>query len=269
MGGGAITIILNIIALKVVNIVDVESFKKFVYILLIVPFGLALLNYLISAIYKRALWRLIPCFNRPSSPVFLTQLIKHLITFLLTFAYSLAVLLQPPSTNSTFLILHYRAFNRLFHSPLAASLESAVLLLYLLATDPGQLPRTPYDNAFLALFIIHLALHRLMLLFNKSLYVLTSVMTAYKNKKQRFASQTACFVVQFTIGMPIFLMVLVFTTVFNTATVPYMGFAYFVIGYPKPQRGWSQIAPQVANPSDERSDGHLYQAMIAKMEVEL
>ena len=108
-----------------------------------------------------------------------------------------------------------------------------------------------------------------MLLFNKSLYVLTSVMTAYKNKKQRFASQTACFVVQFTIGMPIFLMVLVFTTVFNTATVPYMGFAYFVIGYPKPQRGWSQIAPQVANPSDERSDGHLYQAMIAKMEVEL
>ena len=74
---------------------------------------------------------------------------------------------------------------------------------------------------------------------------------------------------QFTIGIPIFLMVLVFTTVFNTATVPYMGFAYFVIGYPKPQRGWSQIAPQVANPSDERSDGHLYQAMIAKMEVEL
>jgi hypothetical protein len=41
-------------------------------------------------------------------------------------------------------------------------------------------------------------------------------------------------VVQFTLGIPIFLMVLVFTTVFNTATVPFMGFAYFVIGYPKP-----------------------------------
>jgi hypothetical protein len=74
---------------------------------------------------------------------------------------------------------------------------------------------------------------------------------------------------QFMLGIPIFLMVLVFTTVFNTATVPFLGFAYFVIGCPKPQRGWSAITPQMANPSDERSDGHLYQAMIAKMEKEL
>jgi hypothetical protein len=72
MGGGAVTIILNIIAFKVVNIVEVESFRKFVYILLIVPFGLAILNYLISAAFKRAVWRLIPCCNRAFSPVFLT-----------------------------------------------------------------------------------------------------------------------------------------------------------------------------------------------------
>ena len=234
MGCGAVTIILNVIALKVVNIVEIESFKKFIYILLIVPFGLAILNYLISAVFKRAVWRLIPCFNRASSPVFLTQVIKHMIIFILTFGFSLAILLQPPAKNSTFLILHYRAFNRLFHSPFAVSLESFVLFLYLIGTDQGRIPRSPYDNAFLALFIIHFALHRLMLLFNKSLYVLTSLTTAYKNKKQRFASQTWCFLMQFTLCLPIFLMVLLFTTVFNTATVPFLGFAYFVIGYPKP-----------------------------------
>jgi hypothetical protein len=41
-----------------------------------------------------------------------------------------------------------------------------------------------------------------------------------------------------------------------------MGFAYFIAGYPKPLRGWSQMVPAQANPNDTRSDGHLYQAMI-------
>ena len=91
LGGGAIAIILSVIGLKVVNPVDIESMKKFVYILLIVPFGLAIVNYLISAIYKRAVWRVIPCCNRASSPVFITQIIRHLIIFILTFGYSLAI----------------------------------------------------------------------------------------------------------------------------------------------------------------------------------
>ena len=112
------------------------------------------------------------------------------------------------------------------------------------------------------LFFVHIVLHRLMIFFNKSLYVLVSLTTACKNQKQRFASQSLCFLLQFTLGLPFFLLVLFFTTVFNTATIPFMGFAFFIIGYPKPQRGWSAITPQMANPNEERSDGHLYQAMI-------
>jgi hypothetical protein len=111
---------------------------------------------------------------------------------------------------------------------------------------------------FEILIVIHLILHRLMLLFNKSVYVLVSLTTAYKNTKQRFASQTLCFLLQFTILLPFFLLVLLFTTVFNTPTIPFMGFAYFIIGYPKPQRGWSAITPVYANPNESRSDGQLY-----------
>jgi hypothetical protein len=89
------------------------------------------------------------------------------------------------------------------------------------------------DN-FLPLFIIHIALHRLMLSFNKSLYILVSISTAYKNKKQQFSPQTWCFLLQFTILLPFLIFVLLFTVVFNTPTIPFLGFAYFIVGYPKP-----------------------------------
>jgi ABC-type glycerol-3-phosphate transport system permease component len=97
---------------------------------------------------------------------------------------------------------------------------------------------------------------------NKCLYVLISILTAYRNKKQRFKLQTLCFILQFTILLPFFLLVIGFSTILNTATIPYLGFAFFIIGYPKPQRGWSAITPVQANPNDAKSDGHLYQAMM-------
>lgn len=105
-----------------------------------------------------------------------------------------------------------------------------------------------------------------MILFNKCLYVLISLTTAYKNTKQRFASQTLCFLLQFTILLPFLLFVIAVSTILNTATIPYMGFAYFIIGYPKPQRGWSAISSVHANPNEARSDGHLYQAMMQQMQ---
>jgi hypothetical protein len=165
------------------------------------------------------------------------------------------------------MILYYRAYNRLFHAPYAASLESVILFIIMVASNSD-----PFKNQiswFLVLFIIHITLHRLMIFFNKCLFIAVSINTAYKNTKQRFASQTLCFVLQFTLLLPFFLFVLFFTCVFNTATIPYMGFAYFIAGYPKPQRGWSEMIPAQANPNDTRSDGHLYQAMIAQMEKQI
>jgi len=170
--------------MKVVNVVEDKSMLNLVYILLAAPFGLAILNYLISSFYRIALWRFIPCCNRTSSPVFITQLFKHLIIFTLTFGYSLAILLQQQGTNTTYLILHYRAFNRLFHAPYAASLESFVLFIVLIIVESDvKLRLLSQFNFFLILFIIHVALHRLMIFFNKLVYVLVSLTTACKNKK--------------------------------------------------------------------------------------
>lgn len=69
--------------------------------------------------------------------------------------------------------------------------------------------------------------------------------------------------------LPITIAVLLITTLLDTATIPYLGFAFFIIGYPKPVRGWSSINMVEANPEDERSDGHLYQAMMPQLSAEI
>ena len=65
------------------------------------------------------------------------------------------------------------------------------------------------------------------------------------------------------------LAVLALSVLLDTALIPYLGFAFFLIGYPKPQRGWSNITPVSASPADERSDGHLYQALMPELTVEI
>ena len=112
-------------------------------------------------------------------------------------------------------------------------------------------------------------LDRAIILYRKSTYVLVSVLTAMKNKKQRFSNQGLFFVLEFTLLLPVTLSVLLITTILDTATIPFLGFAFFIIGYPKPKRGWSEINPAEANPNDERSDGHLYQAMMPQLSSEI
>jgi hypothetical protein len=140
-------------------------------------------------------------------------------------------------------ILLYRALNKLYHCPLTAGIESISLV---------------YLNSIVYLLLVSFFLDRLLILYRKSTYVLVSVVTAIKNKKQRFSNQGLCFVLEFTLLLPVTLSVLLITTLLDTATIPFLGFAFFTIGYPKPKRGWSEINPTEANPNDERSDGHLY-----------
>lgn len=131
---GGIVIALNVIVMKdVVIMAQPTLFKNAAYILIIIAFVLAVINYIISALYRRALWRIISCLNRPGEPVIITQIIRYLIIFALTFAYSL--LLKFEYGNMQYMILFYRAFNRLFHAPYAASLESAVLFILMKATE--------------------------------------------------------------------------------------------------------------------------------------
>lgn len=144
---------------------------------------------------------------------------------------------------------YYRAYAKLFHAPLSSSLDFFVAYLW---QDPVYLAFN-FD-----LTIVSFAINKLQILINKLDYVLVSVGTAMKNKKQRFQGQIICFFLEFTFFLPITLGVILVTTLLDTASVPFLGFSFFIIGYPKPLRGWSSINPAAANPLDERSDGHLY-----------
>ena len=92
---------------------------------------------------------------------------------------------------------------------------------------------------FVSLFAFSIANNRLIIFFNKLDFVLVSLFTACKNKKQRFKMQIPMFILEFSLLLPFFLITLIVTTILDSPTIPYMGFAYFIIGYPKPKRGWS------------------------------
>ena len=119
---------------------------------------------------------------------------------------------------------------------------SADPLTYLLLTTPG----------------LYSVKSSFVLLLNKLVYIIVSFATAFKNKKQRIKNQWICFLLQLTILMPYFGAVLLWTTIFDAATIPTFGFAFFTAGYLKPQRMWSAISPVEANPNQKVSDAHLY-----------
>ena len=243
----------------------------------IAAFVLMLIQWFVSALTRFACCRVIPCAHViriaeestnplckavPKLIAAISTVMRMLITLCLTFAFLKISVIEaepPTSVYSAFKgILIYRAFNRLYHYPLQSSLEALALLV-----NPHPLSR------FEALTIAAFLINRLHILWNKLIYVTVSVVTAMKNKKQRFKSQTICFFLQFTILLPIPLCVILITTLLDTATIPYLGFAFFVIGYPKPLRGWSAISPVSANPNDSRSDGHLYQAMMPQLSAQI
>lgn len=120
----------------------------------------------------------------------------------------------------------------MWHNPLACAVGTAVYL---------------FDEEFFLLntwshIIACFVLHRAFLLLHKANYMFLSLVTAYKNKKQRFAMQTIIFALEFTIFLPITIGVLLISTLLNTATIPFLGFAFFTVGSLKPVRNWSQIA---------------------------
>ena len=116
---------------------------------------------------------------------------------------------------------------------------------------------------------VHIWLQRLWVLLNKAVYVIVSFTTAFKNKKQRLRNQWICVVLQITVLLPYLIGVILITTILETATVPFLGFAFFYIGFPKPQRCWSCITPVTANPKDSCSDGHLFQAMQPQLNAQI
>ena len=178
-------IVLSQIVLKEnVKFDDIDSAKSTILALFAVGIALTAVNYLVSSIQRNAIFRLIPCFGLRSNLEFVTIAFRLCIIMALTFAYSVLAMFDIPTLrlNSIDIVFMYRAYNRLFHAPNAASLETLGLLIYL-----GIEGTNGYtDRPFMILFLISVCLHRLMIFGNKCLYVLISIVTAFKNKKQRF-----------------------------------------------------------------------------------
>mmetsp|Transcript_26744 Transcript_26744/g.25762 ORF Transcript_26744/g.25762 Transcript_26744/m.25762 type:complete len:717 (+) Transcript_26744:491-2641(+) len=223
----------------------------------------------LSILYRVSFCRCLGCCSLKGAPNFyLTFALKYLMMACMIvgashcfniYIASLGTLSEVSEYLFPILFL-YRAFNRVFHSPMISSLELTEFLIFQILND--------FDPAYsnlMYLFLCSFVTQRVVLFIKKVDFVMVSLVTAFKNKKQRFKRQCLCFTLQFTLLLPFFLLVLAFTTLFDTPTVPYLGFAYFIIGYPRPKRGWSDITPVAANPNDSRSDGHLYQAMLPQL----
>jgi len=67
----------------------------------------------------------------------------------------------------------------------------------------------------------------------------------------------------------VFVVVLGYSVLFDTATVPFLGFAYFVVGTCRPKKGWHSVHAVPANPRDEKSDGAIYSAMMPQIRKEI
>jgi len=74
---------------------------------------------------------------------------------------------------------------------------------------------------------------------------------------------------QWTILLPYLTGVILLSTLLDTALIPYLGFAFFLVGYPKPQRNWQNIAAVRAEPMAEKSDGHIFASMNGQLHRQL
>ena len=62
---GGITIALNIIVVKgVILFAEAKQIQNTSYALMVIAFALSAINYIISCVYRKALWRIIPCCNK-------------------------------------------------------------------------------------------------------------------------------------------------------------------------------------------------------------
>ena len=159
--------------------------NTFLYLISLVFLGIAWLS---SAVTRYVVCRMIRCPQRAAGQgtAIASRAIQIAIMLCLTLLYLKISFIKNPNKglstknkqdltepvftfSKAFTILAiYRAFNKLFHNPLAVVIESAACLVY----------GTPE-----ALMVAAFALSRLYIFVRKVIYVVVSVVTAMKNKK--------------------------------------------------------------------------------------
>ena len=136
-------------------------------------------------------------------------------------------------------MLSYRAFKRALSAPLLFQFE--LLAALLIIDNLKDEKQSDFWKFWLhkygilgVLAFAQFAIHRSRVFLNKLVYIVVSFATAFKNTKQRIKNQWICFLLQLTLLMPYFGAVLIWTTLFDVATIPTFGFAFFTAGYLKP-----------------------------------
>ena len=77
------------------------------------------------------------------------------------------------------------------------------------------------------------------------------------------------FALYLTLLLPVFLFSLFASAVLNVATVPFLGFAFFLVGFLKPQRAWASLTQVIPEIQDSRSDGFLYHTLLPSLKKAL
>lgn len=158
-------VILIVLAVAVPDDVELP-----VEILAVVSFVLAFLQWVLSSMTRVSLWRFVPCPQKKTTNLnlIISKVTQVLIMVCLALAYLTAFKSKFAELDLMQTILIYRAFNKLYHYPLNATIESLVLL-----QDP-----TPTSLALAAF-----GLNRLHILARKVQFMMVSYATAVKNKK--------------------------------------------------------------------------------------
>jgi len=153
--------------------------------LVVAALGLTAVQWIISASTRHAILRFILCpkgksveqreTNSSKAVIIISKVLQALIIVCLQIAY-LTMFKATEVPETTFeqlitIIMAFRAFNRLFHEPLVASIDSAVSI-FLISAD-----------SFTYLTMTSFCINRALIFVRKLTYIIVSYWTAIKNKK--------------------------------------------------------------------------------------
>jgi len=176
----------------------IEIKESTMHIMLVVLSILFLICYLVSTITRRSLLRIIPCPFKKTLPAFpalvLRSLTMAISAFTLTcLTYNEVVIDHYVRGSMGQIVFIYRAYNRIFHAPMQSAIEiiEALIVFEIRLGSPTFLSDIGDYSVLLA--VLSFVNDRILVLINKVVFIAASIMTAYKNKKQRFKSQTVCF----------------------------------------------------------------------------
>lgn len=125
-------------------------------------------------------------------------------------------------------IFIFRAYTRVLTHTQNSSLEIFIAVMITNILDNTFLMTSM--NFTQRLCFVAFVIHRCKVFARKFVYQFTTVWATVENKKQRFKVQIPVFIVYYTLGLPIWLSILIISSLLNTVSAPILGFPIFTVG---------------------------------------